>query len=477
MYQLIIFGLAALLTATVIFVYKKKTDENFLLFMKVLTVSFCAIGFFRFMLSDAFIDTVINGGRFNGVFVENTDALASVLRWGTYISYVVYPMAVFFDSRLFKNIACYVCMPFWMLSAVFIENYMKYFLSSAGRGLHPPVPFRYFYFCLEVILAILIPALMMTKGKHAFRIKDKREWLNFGICLPLVLLQVFPAYLPQAIFGFTDIRVDTFTGFHIGWLVLTVVETIALYYIFRFKDYKTRYMLVVFLMLALLYHYNAMFLKGFYIRRLPVQLCNLAAYLYVIAIVFKNRPLFNFCYIVNTVGTVIAMVTPDFSAIGLEFWNMHYMLEHGLVFMIPVLCMALRIFPRIDKSAFKHAVVGYNIYFVFCFISGTIINGFSAELGDEVNFFFMFSIEKATEFVPFLKFAEDLPVVIGRFSFYPILVALIYFGFSVLYLAWYFLIPKVYAINEDHQAMRRARIDLYEKITGKKSRAIREYED
>ena len=67
---------------------------------------------------------------------------------------------------------------------------------------------------------------------------------------------------------------------------------------------------------------------GFSIPRLPVQLCNLAAYFYMIAIIFKNQKLFNFCYIINILGALIAILAPDLNPGPLGFWNMHYTFEH-----------------------------------------------------------------------------------------------------------------------------------------------------
>ena len=53
--------------------------------------------------------------------------------------------------------------------------------------------------------------------------------------------------------------------------------------------------------------------------------------------------------------------------------------------------------------------------------------------------------------------------------------AIIFVSFLALCLVWYWATQKLFAINDDRFELRKARIDLYEKITGKKSKSLREY--
>ena len=123
MYQIITFASTILMVMLILLIFRKKSDKTFSTFLKVLTVLYCVIGFFRFMLSDSFV-YVINGGFFNNKWYDEQDILQSILRWGYYISYSVVPMAVFFKNRLFRNIASYICLPFAILSTVFFNDYM-----------------------------------------------------------------------------------------------------------------------------------------------------------------------------------------------------------------------------------------------------------------------------------------------------------------------------------------------------------------
>ena len=120
MYPAIVILSAVAISAIALLLFRKKSDKAFGIFMKTLTLVFLAVAFFRLMLSDAFIFVE------KGIWTENGQEHNAwwqlVLRWGFYLNYGVLPMAIFFNSRLFKNIAAYVCLPFTILSAFFVED-------------------------------------------------------------------------------------------------------------------------------------------------------------------------------------------------------------------------------------------------------------------------------------------------------------------------------------------------------------------
>lgn len=476
MFPLLIFLLMVAASVLLTVLFYKRSEKSFDLLMKILTLLFCTVGFFRYMLSDSFV-YVINGGYYDDIFYKATDPLQTVLRWGYYLGYAVLPMAIFFKSRLFRNIACYFCLPFTLLCAVFAEDFMVYFLAESGRGLHLFPAFRYAYFALELILAAVVPVLLMTVGKHVFHVKDKTEWKHFLVALPAIVLLMIPVYAPQSLFGYSKLIAGVGTTFHIGWVVLLLVVTLALYYLFRFKGYRERYMLCVFLSVVLFFHYDTLYLMGFSIPRLPIQLCNLAAYFYMIAIPFKLKRMFQFCFIANVTGALIAILMPDFMPGAFGFWTMHFTLEHSLVLMVPALAMGLRIFPRSETSALKYTWVGFSLYFVFCLTAGILFNGYSDVTGFEVNYFFLFDIGKATAMFPFISFVENFHLQFGRFELYPVFVLFMYVAFLLLCVCFYFLVRLFYKMEDDHLALRGSAIDLYEKMTGKPCRVKKDFVD
>ena len=479
MYSGIIFSVSVLIVLALFFVFRKKTSETFNKFAKVLVVVYCAIGFFRFFLSDSFI-YVINGANFNGKYYDTTDVLQTILRWGYYMGYVVVPMAVFFDSRLWKNLMSYVFLPFAILSAVFVNDYMVYFLDPIGHGLHFATWFRYLFFILELVLAIVIPVIVQIKHKHVFNFKDKIEWRNFLLALPCVIIVMMPVYVPQSLIGYSKLLAEIGSPFHIAWIAVSVILTLFLYYMFRFSSYRIRYMLIVFLTLALFYNYDSCFLMGFTLSRLPIQLCNLASYIYMIAIIFKREKFFQFAFLANITGAIIAFIASDFSGGAFKFWNVHFVYEHTLVLMIPALAMGLRVFPRITRKALAYSAIGFTIYFIFCVTAGVLINGFVENTTESkllVNYFFMFDLDKALKYVPFISIIKYTKFVIGNFTFYPLLAVIIYFAFSILYILFYKLTKVLYVFEDDRLELRRSAIDLYEKRTKKVCRIRRDFQD
>ena len=472
MYPTIVFLTSLFFILLLLWIFHKKQDGTFNKFLKILTIIFCVVGFGRLFLSDSFI-YIINKGVFLGTYYDTTDILQTILRWGYYLNYAVLPMAIFFDSRLFKNIASYVCLPFTILSAIYFNDFMIYFLSPKGNGIHLVEWFRYVYFVLELVLAIVISVTMQIRHKHIFHIKDKREWLNFIVALPFIVVTMMPVYAPQSLFGYSKMLAVIGSTYHLSWIVISIILIFALYFLFRFTKYRTRYMLIVFLTIVLFYHFNSIFLMGITLSRLPVQLCNLAAYLLILAIPFKMTRLFQFCFLANTTGTLIALFAADFNGGALGFWNIHFVLEHTLVLIIPILAIWLRIFPRIDKKAIKYTFIGFTIYFIFCLVAGTIINGYSDITGTTVNYFFMFDLDKALSYFPTLTFAKEIYYTFGRFIVYPIVVGFVYVGFSILYLLFYLFTKFLYKIEDEQLQLRNSAIDLYEKVTKKKSKRAR----
>lgn len=472
MAQILIFGSVVLLVFLTMLLFKNKDEKHFRNFLKWFTIVYMACGFFRFFLSDSFIN-IINSPADR----KDLDLLQVILRWGYYSNYAILPMAVFFKNRMFRNMASYFSLIFSILSVIFYYDYMPYFLGSNGSGLHLLPWIRYLYFGIELTMACFIPIIIQIKEKHVFNVKNPREWINLLICLPLIVIQMMPVYIPQHLIGYTGMSTDSYDTLHIIWMSITLLEFYILYKFFSYRCYNDRYMICVFLSIVLFYHYDSLFLMGITLSRLPVQLCNIAAYFFIICIPLKLKKMFNFCFICNIVGTVIAIVTPDFSVGALGFWNMHYMYEHMLVLIVPALAMGLRIFPRVNRRSLLHMFVGFTCYFTFCLIVGTIINGYSDTTGQTVNYFFLFDMEKMYKWLPFLEVTERFNFSIGKFDFYPVYIIFIYMGFLFLCILFYWFVIKLYEYIDDHHELRKSRIDLYQKITGKKSKLQADYID
>jgi len=129
---------------------------------------------------------------------------------------------------------------------------------------------------------------------------------------------------------------------------------------------------------------------------------------------------------------------------------MHFIFEHTNVIVVPILALLLKEFGRLDKKSLLNFFLGFLIYFVLVFILGTIFNGVQAKTGNDfwhANYLFMFDQETAAEFIPFLGSLFDINFSIGIFTFYPIMLLVVYVVFNIICFVVFFTIQLIYLIR------------------------------
>lgn len=438
MYSFIVIALSCAIVFLLHYTFKKSIIKKPEWVLKGMTVLFCLVGLIRLFLSDTFPETALN-------FV---DPYQTFLRWGYYTAYAVIPISIFFDSRLFRNVASYYTLPVSLITALSFDDTFAYFIAEGSGAYYVPVGFRYCFYILELVLAISLPALMQLQYKHVINVRDKKEIINLIVALPLIHLQMMPTYIPQSIKRGPDISMDMFGELHLGWIMLLIIEGVLLHYFFRKRSEKDKYLLLVFLVFAQMYNTNAAMMRGLTLSRLPLQLCSIAAFFYFYTILAKDRKMFNFCYLANVVGGAIAIVLASFDVEPLQFWNIHYMYEHSFVMLIPILAMTLGVFPHLERSAIKDMFKYFSIYFICVFIGGTIINGLDTTPDYiPVNCFYMFNVDVALDYLPFVGFVRAVHWEFGGYEIYPILVLIIYVVFSLLNLLFYAITQGCYKLG------------------------------
>ena len=265
---------------------------------------------------------------------------------------------------------------------------------------------------------------------------------------------MMPVYIPQSLIGYTDLPRASFSTMHLGWMAYIAVLTLVIILYFKRRPMQDRYLMLVFMTIAQVFNSMSAVLRGFYISRLPLQLCSIAAFFYLITMLTRNKKLFHFCFVVNLVGGVIAIVLAFFDNPGaLAFWNVHYMHEHTFVMVIPIVALALGVFPRLEWRYIPSAIKIFSIYFACCLVVGTFINGYYDVIGHIVgvkplNFFYMQSPEVAVSYLPFATFVGLIEWKFGRFVIYPLLVLVVYFAFVALFLLFFLAMKLGYKIKD-----------------------------
>lgn len=456
------------------FLRHKISKQVFEKIVKIFSVCVIALVTFRGFLNDNFV-WVINGGTYGEVYYNSHDYLQSFLRWGMLVATVVFPCACFFTKKTMKNIAIYICLPILVISLFNYNNFIKYFVDNSGRAIYTAEWLRHIEFSLELILMLLIPLILRFCIKTKFDIKNKKEWLYFLLLVPCCFLVAMPVTLPQSIFGFTKYKMTIMSRFHLLWILSIFAVFIILYFAFRFKDKETRFELCVFLSIFLFLHYNSIYLMDLNMKRLPFQLCNLGSYLLLISLIIKKQPFYNFIFLANVPGALIAFCAPDINQGLLSYWNIHFYFEHMWVFIVPLLMVSLRIMERPTKKTWKYFFIGFTCYFVFCAVSGVIANGLlydkTSLFFNEVNYFYLFD-DTVLSVLPGLIFVYKWVVTINGYQFYPLYMLTIYILYTAFCFGCYLVYLRLCKIGDEHFNLRRIRIDKMQKHGRFKKRPI-----
>jgi len=313
----------------------------------------------------------------------------------------------------------------------FISSFMR---NGIFRGI------IFFVMCLSELATII---LIILNDPKALQFK-KEEVGSFLILLPLLIVTIVPIYAIEGLLDHQSNIPFTFMSIpHILWIVWVVLEIFGIYFIFKNKSEEDKYILVLILSLSLFMHYNMLFssLGEVMCERFPLQLCNVAAYLVLFSVLFKNREAFIVTLILNFVGGLIAIgVLDSYDNNILSKDNMHYILCHNNVIVIPIISLLLGVFEPLKKGEFKIFIKWFSVYFSFVFILGTIFTSLKNSLESDYfycNYLYMFDPSKGIELVPFSKPLFDVKVLIGNVDIYILVDILIYLFFlGVCYLVF-----------------------------------------
>lgn len=428
--------------------------------IKILVVVYSCMMILGLLLPDGIAisqsQEFLGSGKFQG---------HAVLRLFSALSFVVLPVAIFFKNRTIRNIAIYYSVIMTIVQIACYGDYMSWLTSVDGRGLNSlPIStgfknfllnegFRGTYFAIEMLLQLSLPVVLALNEKHLFNVKDKKEWGKFFLVLPLLIIATTPIYVPQYLFGYSNLIFKPFGLVHFLWVAVVIGLCVGLYYAFKKKDTETKWVLLFILSISLLMQYCQMFSAiSLNIKRLPLQLCNIGAFFILISLITKNRTIFNFTVIINVVGVLFALAMPDLDGKGFFYlYNMHFIFEHTNVLVVPVLALAFGLFPRLDKKALKDCVVLFTIYFVSVWALGTMFNAIALSTGKsifEANWMFMFSKSDAEDAISGIGKLFDINFKIGYATFYPVLQLLVYIIFTAVVILMYYAIQLIYKVKD-----------------------------
>ena len=229
------------------------------------------------------------------------------------VNFVILPLSVFFKNRTIRNIAIYFCTTITIISVFYYPEFLIDFTSVQGKGLNSIsiisqiyLYLQFLHFGITLTLQILIPVVLAIQEKHIFDFKNKKEYLYFFITLPLIIISTTPIYIPQHLFGYTNLILEPYSIAHIGWLLLIIIQIFVLYIIFKNKTIETKLLMLYVLSLSLLMQYLQMFSAiSINFEKLPFQLCNMGHFFVWFYLLKRTKKTYNILLLEHDVNKKI----------------------------------------------------------------------------------------------------------------------------------------------------------------------------
>ncbi len=384
----------------------------------------------------------------------------ALLTWAHDVAFLVIPVAIFMKDKTFKKVAAYFCLIVCILNAACFYKYIGFYTDAAhsagikeirffGEGLKAfftNYTFRTIYFAVLCYLeAMLLINIVVFETKDLLPTFTVKKVLTFLALLCALLFSILPIYVPQYLFkGYSLTTEETFSTFsfgkfyHIGWIIFTILEGVAITLIFRKKSYDIRYIVVLCLGLSLLLQYNEMFtgIGEITASRMPFQLCNMAPFFIMLTLLTKSEKMYHFTLAINSVGAFIAMIICDSSPYGVTYiMSIHYMVEHTNVILAPLMCATLGIFKPLKLKDIKDFVILFSGLFLFLILLGGTFTGLYNTTGNDYwkcNYLFMFDKENTMNIAKFSGPLFDMKVTIGGFFTLSMIQLLMYVVFLAI---------------------------------------------
>ena len=340
-------------------------------------------------------------------------------------------------------------------------TFLRYFIDENGRGLNSVSviddnvkrfllrsDFRTIIFAITVALMITAATCSILSNIKEHDAKDKKGYACLW-AFPLIMALSLPIYVPQYILGYTLVIFKPFSAVHFLWIAATAGEIAALYFIIRNKSRETKTMVMLALSLALFLQFHELFgAVSISCKRLPLQLCNIGSYLILVSLITGNKKVFNFTLIINVAGALFAYAVPDVDGKGIGYlYNVHFILEHTGVIVVPLLCLLLSLRDKPDKYALRDCIIGFCIYFASVWTLGTLFNAVALKTGNgfyEANYLFMFDKKAAVNLLPFLGGLFDIKIKLGDFTFYPVIQLIVFAVFVLVCVGVYFALKVAF---------------------------------
>ena len=374
---------------------------------------------------------------------------------------MLYP---FFKVRILTNLIKFVLTPGFVLYLGF--SYYSVYLQLIGNtGNLFSLSFQSAMFAVE-IAAVAYGLFLVWRDDYSIKL-SKKDIVSLLIAIIPVLLASLPIYGPQFVIGNVNARYEVIdiSFAHRLFIYGSIIIPFILYFSLKKKDEEFIRFAMVYLSVATMITFSRVFYYQNFFEpwTWPIHLCNTAMYIIPLVLIFRLDKLFYFTYFINVFGALMAMLMPNYSAstnltswVIIQFWY-----NHSLAFFMPLLLVALKLFPRPKMKQMYYSLIAFSGYFLLVMVLNVWFSNYAA-----TDFFFInsdFIVDKLgrwAENIFNISFSFNIGAL--TFEFHPVyqtLFLLVYVGVSF---AMWFVYSLGFSIADSlgDLRMRQKRIKL-----------------
>jgi ABC-2 type transport system ATP-binding protein len=383
-----------------------------------------------------------------------------ILRWLTGVAIIVGVTAPFFpENKSFRNIMRFVTPVVVILNLFFFkENLIAYF----GNDVYFPGEFQYYGLIIEYICLLFISFV------YLMRMFDKKEVVpnrqEIGMMF-LVLALMLPTMMPDGaliiFFGNLGSAPNDFTVVHRLLIYFSFLIMPLIYFLMRKQSLENRRLLMMVMAMSSVFQF--MYVRRTGLAGFPFHLCNTALFLMLFSFTFNVKSTFYFSYFVNVLGSLCAIILSSVKVDAFTLESVGYWYNHIYAFILPILAVALGVYPRPQFKMMRGAIIIFSIYVLSMVIINAWFNNY-----ESVDYFFLYS-DFLTEKFPFaipikINYILAIPFKGLVFKVFWLYDLLIFVVFVILMFITWAVYDYLFKVADGHGALmlklRKDRMDV-----------------
>ena len=447
-YRLIILFVSALFGGTT-YIFKKK-GISFDLLGKLIGASLFVFTLVFSTLHKEAVSIVIGLNRGPSPFGTDMPrtAFATMLIWLTCTAVLLIAFNQFFKKPVLHYVTRFFVLPVFILDTVFLDTYL---IANIGNA---PSSDDLIY--IPFIIGIIAIGLSLSVVDCILAKQPRPSISEIALSVGAFVTAAFvtmPTFVPQVLLGFKRYEGVIFSDFTIDhriMLYLGVIVPFIAFHIFKDMSEEHKRSSMLFYSFATLFSYFSYYSLPDWtsLANLPLGICSVVIILMPLALLLKNKWIFNCCLFIGVLTSFADMLFPAIGALditateSIRFWMSSY-----YVFYVPILCTALKIFKRPNVKGLARALFAFSIYFLFTLCVSTFVSNF-APSSDYLNFennYILSAFPEFAEAISEFSFSFSIGEIELEFNLlydlvvyasYLALIVIMWFVYKVLFKTW-----------------------------------------